>query len=125
MGRSAARVVHLVRLQEPASSASTSTTRSPPRSDQRLHGPVSLNFPPRMKVNVWGINYAPEPTGIAPYNTVLCEHLSRTGHDVRMVTSFAYYPSWKKSAEDRRRLYRTDEMRNVPVHRCWHYVPAK
>ena len=78
-----------------------------------------------MKVNVWGINYAPEPTGIAPYNTVLCEHLSRTGHEVRMVTSFAYYPSWKKSAEDSGRLYRTDEMRNVPVHRCWHYVPAK
>lgn len=78
-----------------------------------------------MKINVWGINYAPEPTGIAPYNTALCEHLSRTGHEVRMVTSFAYYPSWKKGPEDGGQLYRTDEMRNVPVHRCWHYVPGK
>lgn len=78
-----------------------------------------------MKVTVWGINYAPEMTGIAPYNAALCEHLSRHGHDVRMVTSFAYYPSWTKSEADRGRLARTDQMRGVPVHRCWHYVPRK
>lgn len=78
-----------------------------------------------MKINVWGINYAPEPTGIAPYNTALCEHLGRHGHDVRMVTSFSYYPSWAKAPEDRRRAFRTDEIRGVPVHRCWHYVPRK
>jgi colanic acid biosynthesis glycosyl transferase WcaI len=78
-----------------------------------------------MKINVWGINYSPEPTGIAPYNTALCEHLDRQGHDVRMVTSFAYYPAWKKSAVDRSRIFRNDVIRNVPVHRCWHYVPSK
>ncbi len=78
-----------------------------------------------MKINVWGINYAPEMTGIAPYNTVLCEHLARHGHEVRMVTSFAYYPAWTKSPEDRGRWFRTDELQGVPVHRCWHYVPRK
>src|SRR5688572_26510985 len=78
-----------------------------------------------MKINVWGINYAPELTGIAPYNTALCEHLSRHGHDVRMVSSFAYYPAWSKSSEDRGRVFRTNELRGVPVHRCWHYVPRK
>jgi colanic acid biosynthesis glycosyl transferase WcaI len=78
-----------------------------------------------MKINVWGINYAPELTGIAPYNTALCEHLERHGHDVGMVTSFAYYPSWTKQQEDRGRLFRTDRVRSVPVHRCWHYVPRK
>ena len=78
-----------------------------------------------MKINVWGINYAPEVTGIAPYNTALCEHLQRNGHEVRMVTSFAYYPSWTKCAEDRSRAFRTDNLRHVPVHRCWHYVPRK
>lgn len=78
-----------------------------------------------MKINVWGINYAPEPTGIAPYNTALCEHLDRRGHDVHMVTSFTYYPSWSKSPEDRGRAFRTDNVRGVPVHRCWHYVPRK
>jgi colanic acid biosynthesis glycosyl transferase WcaI len=78
-----------------------------------------------MKINVWGINYAPEVTGIAPYNAALCEYLARHGHDVRMVTSFAYYPAWAKSREDRGRVFRTDERRGLPVHRCWHYVPRK
>lgn len=78
-----------------------------------------------MQVIVWGINYAPEITGISPYNVVLCEHLHREGHGVRMVTSFAYYPAWKKAPEDQGRLYRTDVINGVPVHRCWHYVPAR
>lgn len=78
-----------------------------------------------MKVLVWGINYAPEVTGIAPCNVALCEHLRRAGHDVRMLTTFAYYPEWKKSPPDRGRLYRTDVVNHVPVHRCWHYVPAR
>ena len=78
-----------------------------------------------MKVVVWGINYAPEVTGIAPYNVALCRHLRERGHDVRMVTTFSYYPTWKKLPEDRGRLYRTDQIDGVPVHRCWHFVPAK
>jgi colanic acid biosynthesis glycosyl transferase WcaI len=78
-----------------------------------------------MNITVWGINYGPELTGIAPYNTALCEHLARHGHDVRMVTSFAYYPSWTKAREDRGRLFRRDSVHGVPVHRCWHFVPRK
>ena len=73
-----------------------------------------------MKIIVLGINYAPEPTGIAPYNTGLCRFLKSKGHDVRMVTSFRYYPEWKKIADDRRKLYRTDVIDGVSVHRCWH-----
>jgi colanic acid biosynthesis glycosyl transferase WcaI len=78
-----------------------------------------------MKINVWGINYAPEVTGIAPYNTALCEYFERHGHGIRMVTSFAYYPSWRKAPKDCAHAFRTDELRGVPVHRCWHYVPRK
>ena len=78
-----------------------------------------------MRVIVWGINYAPEFTGIAPHSAALCEFLEREGHDVEMVTSFAYYPTWQKRPEDRGRLYRTDVIDGVPVHRCWHFVPAR
>ena len=78
-----------------------------------------------MRINVWGINYTPEVTGIAPYNRALCDFLRAQGHDARMVTTFAYYPSWTKAASDRGRLYRTDDEAGVPVHRCWHYVPRK
>ena len=78
-----------------------------------------------MRVIVWGINYAPEFAGIAPHNVALCEFLDAEGHDVEMVTTFAYYPTWQKSAEDRGRLYRTGGVNRVPVHRCWHFVPAR
>lgn len=78
-----------------------------------------------MKIIVWGINYAPEVTGIAPCNVALCEFLQARGHDVQMVTSFAYYPQWEKRPEDCGRLYRADVVNGVRVHRCWHYVPRK
>lgn len=78
-----------------------------------------------MKIIVWGINYAPEQTGIAPYNTGLCEHLTAAGHDVRMLTTFAYYPEWRKAPNDRGRIYRTDVVEGVRVHRCWHFVPSR
>ncbi|MBC8166526.1 MAG: WcaI family glycosyltransferase [Bryobacteraceae bacterium] len=78
-----------------------------------------------MKITVWGINYAPELTGIAPYNTELCEFLSHQGHDVEMVTTFAYYPSWRKSAEDFGAAFRTDVRAGVKIRRCWHFVPSE
>lgn len=78
-----------------------------------------------MRVIVWGINYAPEFTGIAPHSVSLCEYLFGQGHDIEMVTSFPYYPAWRKREEDRGRLYRTDVVNGVPVHRCWHFVPAR
>lgn len=78
-----------------------------------------------MRVIVWGINYAPEFAGIAPHNVALCESLRGLGHNVEMVTSFPYYPTWQKRPEDRGQLYRTDLINDVRVHRCWHFVPAK
>jgi colanic acid biosynthesis glycosyl transferase WcaI len=78
-----------------------------------------------MRIIVWGINYAPEFTGIAPHNVALCEFLHNLGDDVRMISTFGYYPTWTKRPEDMRQLYRTDVINGVPVHRCWHFVPAR
>jgi colanic acid biosynthesis glycosyl transferase WcaI len=78
-----------------------------------------------MRVVVWGINYAPEITGIAPHNVSVCEFLRTAGHDVEMVTTFAYYPEWRKRVEDQDTLYRTDLINGVPIHRCWHFVPRR
>jgi putative colanic acid biosynthesis glycosyltransferase WcaI len=78
-----------------------------------------------MRVIVWGINYAPEFTGIAPHSVALCEFLRGVGHEVEMVTSFAYYPTWQKQPEDQGHVYRTDLVNGVPVHRCWHFVPSR
>ncbi|MDQ6655332.1 MAG: WcaI family glycosyltransferase, partial [Verrucomicrobiota bacterium] len=70
-------------------------------------------------------NYAPEFTGIAPHSVALCEYLHAQGHDVEMVSTFSYYPTWRKLPQDEGRLYRTDLINGVPVHRCWHYVPPR
>src|ERR1700704_802703 len=78
-----------------------------------------------MRIIVWGINYAPEITGIAPHNVALCEFLREQGVDVEMVTTFADYPVWRKRPEDRHLLFRTDVINGVPVHRCWHFVPER
>ena len=78
-----------------------------------------------MRAVVWGINYAPEFTGIAPHSVALCEFLRGRGDDVSMVTGFPYYPSWEKRPEDRGRAYRTDQINGVPVHRCWQFVPGR
>ncbi len=78
-----------------------------------------------MRVIVWGINYAPEYTGIAPHTVALCEYLHGSGHDVEMVTAFPYYPTWTKREEDRATLYRTSTINGVRVHRCWQFVPPR
>ena len=78
-----------------------------------------------MRVVVWGINYAPEFTGIAPHSVALCEFLHSRGVEVSMITGFSYYPSWEKRLEDRGRFYRTDQINGVAVHRCWQFVPRR
>jgi putative colanic acid biosynthesis glycosyltransferase WcaI len=78
-----------------------------------------------MHAIVWGINYAPEFTGIAPHSVALCEFLRARGDEVSMVTGFSYYPSWEKRPEDRRQFYRTDQINGVTVHRCWQFVPNR
>jgi colanic acid biosynthesis glycosyl transferase WcaI len=78
-----------------------------------------------MRVIVWGVNYHPELVGIAPYNTALCEHLRREGHEVEMVSTFPYYPMWKKAPEDEHKLFASQVINGVGVHRCWHFVPRR
>lgn len=78
-----------------------------------------------MRIIVWSINYAPEVTGISPHNVALCEFLRGRGDEVEMLTTFSYYPAWRKRPEDLGCVYRTDLVNGVPVHRCWHYVPER
>ena len=42
-----------------------------------------------------------------------------------MVSTFQYYPAWKKRPEDKGKLYRTERVNGVTLHRCYHYVPSK
>ena len=77
-----------------------------------------------MRIAIWGINYAPELTGIAPFNRALCEFLADQGHQVGVITGFPYYPEWRKRESDRGRWFRTEVENGVVIRRCWLYVPA-
>jgi glycosyltransferase involved in cell wall biosynthesis len=43
---------------------------------------------------VVGLNYAPEPTGIARYTTGMAEGLAERGHTVRVIAGYPHYPAW-------------------------------
>lgn len=76
-----------------------------------------------MKVNLWGINYAPELTGIGVYSTDLAQYLSDQGDEVTVVTGFPYYPHW--SLEKDLPFYRTENILGVEVCRCALFVPSR
>lgn len=47
------------------------------------------------RVTIVGLNYIPEPTGIAPYTSGLAAGLVGKGWSVRAITAFPHYPAWK------------------------------
>ena len=78
-----------------------------------------------MRLLMLGINYWPEPTGIAVFNTGRCEYMAARGHDTTMCTGFPYYPRWQVDDAYRGRLV-ADEARNgVRILRSWLYVPRQ
>jgi colanic acid biosynthesis glycosyl transferase WcaI len=77
-----------------------------------------------MQVLLVGINYAPEPSGIAPYSTRIAEGLRARGHGVRVLTTYPHYPQWR--VHDGYSGLRQRERRGrVDVRRVKHYVPQK
>lgn len=84
-----------------------------------------MHMPKRaVKVAILGINYAPEPTGIAPYTAGIATGLSRRGHDVLVLTGQPHYPYWERSEGDRR--FRSEEpIDGVRVRRLRHPVPKR
>lgn len=77
-----------------------------------------------MRVAILGINYAPEPTGIAPYTTGLAMGLSERGHDVLVLTGQPHYPYWRR-AEPKAQIRSKDMIDGVRVRRFNHPVPSR
>lgn len=74
---------------------------------------------PALRILMFGINYAPELAGIAPYTTGLAEHFAGQGHHVDVITGVPHYPEW------RRRSVSSDRISNPTVHRYRHFVPRR
>lgn len=51
-----------------------------------------------MKILLYGLNFAPEPTGIGKYSGEMAAWLAAAGNEVRVVTAPPYYPAWSIGA---------------------------
>lgn len=78
-----------------------------------------------MKILLYGINFAPELTGIGKYTGELAAWLAARGHDVRFVTAPPYYPAWAVSHGYSARAYRTEVWQGATVFRCPLWVPRQ
>lgn len=72
---------------------------------------------------IYGVNYAPEPTGIGPYTTELAETLVSTGTPVRVITAVPHYPHWRVEPSYRRHLVFKEQRAGVNVIRLWARMP--
>jgi colanic acid biosynthesis glycosyl transferase WcaI len=79
----------------------------------------------RRRVLIYGLDYWPDLTGIAPYTTAFAEHLAEQGDRVDVVTGMPYYPEWKVREGYARALRRTEERNGVTLHRRRQYVPSR
>ena len=77
-----------------------------------------------MRILIYGINYAPELTGIGRYTGEMAEWLAARGHDVRVVTAPPYYPHWRVAEGFRRFWFEHECRKGVSVWRCPLWVPG-
>ena len=105
--------------------------------DPRTHAPIdraatteSADTPARpaavapLRILIYGLNFAPELTGIGRYTGDMAAWLVEQGHAVEAVTAYPYYPHWKLSAGWPVRRWSRAVWKGVTVHRCPLWVPA-
>lgn len=77
----------------------------------------------KLKLLVLGLNYAPEPIGIARYTSGMARMLADAGHEVHVITGFPHYPEWRiAEGYSGRRIEETDGA--VRITRVRHPVPV-
>jgi colanic acid biosynthesis glycosyl transferase WcaI len=76
-----------------------------------------------MRILLYSVNFAPEPTGIGKYSGEMAEWLVEQGHTVRVVAAPPYYPMWKVDPAYARPLYRREQWRGVDIWRAPLWVP--
>lgn len=79
----------------------------------------------KISVTFIGINYFPEPFGIAPYATGLCRGLANKGYCVNVVAGIPHYPEWKVPPEYRWKWTSYEIIDGVALKRVRHSVPRK
>lgn len=76
-----------------------------------------------MRILIYGLNYAPEPTGIGKYTGEMGSWFVKRGHSVDAIVAPPYYPSWHVPEEYRRKRFLSEYVEGVRVHRVPLFVP--
>jgi len=76
---------------------------------------------------VYGINFAPELTGIGKYTSDMVDWLVENNIKCTVVTSFPYYPYWQIQKPYKGLFYKKEVSNNglLTIYRCPMYVPRK
>ncbi|SHO59422.1 WcaI family glycosyltransferase [Algoriphagus zhangzhouensis] len=77
-----------------------------------------------MRILVFGINSAPDLTGIGKYTGEMNAFLAENGNEVTMVTAHPYYPEWTYHPDYPKYFWKTEKKDGVKVFRCPLYVPT-
>ena len=78
-----------------------------------------------MKILLYGINFAPELTGIGKYTGEMAAWLVKAGHEVRVVTAPPYYPDWRVAEGYGARRYAHEMWEGARVWRSPLWVPKR
>jgi colanic acid biosynthesis glycosyl transferase WcaI len=78
-----------------------------------------------LRLLIYGLNHAPEPTGIGKFTGEMAAWLASRGHEVRVVTAPPYYPDWRVAEGYAGLRWRREEIAGARVYRCPLYVPAR
>ncbi len=78
-----------------------------------------------MRILVYGLNFAPEPTGIGKFTGEMAAWLAARGHRVEVITAPPYYPEWRIGAGYSSWSWRRQAIAGTAVHRCPLYVPRE
>lgn len=75
-----------------------------------------------LRITILGLNYAPEPTGNAPYTASLAAGLAAAGHTVHVITGYPHYPEWRLKT-GYTGWTRSEIVNGISVKRLRHYIP--
>lgn len=76
-----------------------------------------------MKLVIYGLNYAPEPTGTGKYTGDLAAWLVMRGNRVEAISGLPHYPQWRLDPAYVDGRSRIEELVGVHVQRASHHVP--
>lgn len=77
-----------------------------------------------MKILIYGLNYAPELTGVGKYTAEMAALLASRGHEVRVVCAPPYYPEWHVADNYTSWQYQRETRDGVTIWRAPLWVPT-